>query len=98
MLADVVDELVQRRLPVTPVNDIDAQLADPHIVARGSLVRETDSELGDLVLAAPTPKLSATPGRIRSLGPELGIDTDAVLREWANIPAKKIPKGRDDAG
>jgi crotonobetainyl-CoA:carnitine CoA-transferase CaiB-like acyl-CoA transferase len=86
MLADVVDELVKRRLPVTPVNNIDAQLADPHIVARGSLVRETDSELGDLVLAAPTPKLSATPGRIRSLGPELGIDTDAVLREWANIP------------
>ena len=94
MLADVVDELVKRRLPVTPINDIDAQLADPHIVARGSLVRETDSQLGDLVLAAPTPKLSATPGRIRSLGPELGMDTDAVLREWANIPAKKIPKGR----
>jgi len=98
MLADVVDELVKRRLPVTPVNDIDAQLADPHMVARGSLVRETDSQLGDLVLAAPTPKLSATPGRIRSLGPELGIDTDAVLREWANIPPKKIAKGWDDAG
>jgi len=52
MLADVVDELVKRRLPVTPVNNIDALLLDPHILARGSLVRQTDAELGDLVLGA----------------------------------------------
>jgi crotonobetainyl-CoA:carnitine CoA-transferase CaiB-like acyl-CoA transferase len=89
MLADVVDELVKRRLPVTPVNNIDALLLDPHILARGSLVRQTDAELGDLVLVAPTPKLSATPGRIRSLGPELGTDTDSVLVEWASILAQK---------
>lgn len=89
MLADVVDELVKRRLPVTPVNNIDALLLDPHILARGSLVRRTDAELGDVVLVAPTPKLTATPGRIRSLGPELGTDTDSVLGEWASILAQK---------
>ena len=36
------------------------------------------------------PKLSETPGCIRRTGPELGADTDRVLREELGYPEERI--------
>ncbi|KEQ54425.1 CaiB/BaiF CoA transferase family protein [Sphingobium chlorophenolicum] len=80
--AALVEQLAVRRIPVTPVNSIDDMLADPHVRSRGSLVHVADEVLGDLALAAPTPRLSATPGRIGDVNPPLGTDADAVLKLW----------------
>lgn len=70
--ADVVASLVQARIPIAPVNDIEALLSDPHIAARESILRVDDAELGALALVQPSPKLSRTPGSIRTIGPALG--------------------------
>ena len=79
----LVEQLVARRIPVTPVNSLDDMLADPHVCARASLVHVSDDALGDLALAAPAPRLSETPGRIGEVNPPLHTDVEPVLKRWA---------------
>ncbi|MGF7150222.1 formyl-CoA transferase [Sphingomonas zeicaulis] len=79
----LIDLLAARRIPVAAVNDLDSLLDDPHVSERGSLVRVSHESLGDLALAAPTPRLSRTPGRIGEVNPPLERDVDAVWARWA---------------
>src|SRR5437868_1544498 len=55
--------------------------ADPHYRAPGTFVEVEDEELGTVTIAAPVPRMSATPGRVTHVGPPLGRDTEAVLEE-----------------
>ena len=54
---------------------------DPHYLARETLVDIVDDDAGRVTIAAPVPRMSATPGRVTHLGPPLGRDTDDVLDE-----------------
>ncbi len=80
--AEVLEIFEAARVPASPVNDLRDLLADPHVRARESIVSVNDPELGPVNMVAPVPKLSATPGRIRSAGPALGAHTEEVFREW----------------
>lgn len=62
--------------------------ADPHYQARGMLdeVRMDDGTL--LAVPGIVPKLSRTPGGHRRNAPQVGQDTDAVLREMGLSPAQ----------
>jgi formyl-CoA transferase len=55
--------------------------ADPHYAARGLLEHVTMRDGSQLAVAGIIPKLSVTPGSHRRNAPELGQDTEAVLRE-----------------
>jgi crotonobetainyl-CoA:carnitine CoA-transferase CaiB-like acyl-CoA transferase len=55
---------------------------DPHFAARGMLARIKDDKLGTVAVAAPVPRLSATPGRIDRSGGEIGENTREVLQEY----------------
>ena len=78
------EELMARCLaeevPAGPLNAIDDIFADPQFRARDDLVTVLDAELGEVVVPGVIPKLSATPGRITSLGPPLGVGNEAVYR------------------
>ncbi|MGE5668147.1 MAG: CaiB/BaiF CoA transferase family protein [Betaproteobacteria bacterium] len=69
------------------IYDIDDILGDPHIRARKNIV-EFEGERTKVVNVVPS--LSATPGRIRWLGREIGEDTVAVLREVAGLGEAEI--------
>lgn len=60
----------------TPVLELDELAEDPHLRARGTVV-ERDGRL----TAAPAPRLSATPGRVRPPPASRGADSRAVLAE-----------------
>ncbi len=47
-------------------------LTDPHFRARQAIVRMAHPEFGEIPMQNVVPRLSGTPGTIRSLGPELG--------------------------
>jgi formyl-CoA transferase len=54
---------------------------DPHYRARDMILRQTTRDGHEVDVPGIVPKLSATPGGLRSPAPQLGGDTDAVLRE-----------------
>ena len=78
------DELMRRFIEldaaISPVNNVEDVLADPHMKERGNIVALPDEELGaDLRMQNVVGRLSRTPGRIRHTGPRLGEHNREVL-------------------
>jgi crotonobetainyl-CoA:carnitine CoA-transferase CaiB-like acyl-CoA transferase len=79
--ADVVETLAGR-VPVGPVQSVDAIFADPHIEARSMLVEVPQPDGSrSVVLPASPIKLSATPAGVYRRPPRLGEHTGEVLAE-----------------
>jgi formyl-CoA transferase len=57
-------------------------LADPHFAARHAIVTVPHPDFGDLPMHNVAPKLSATPGAVRTAGPALGEHNDQV---WGGL-------------
>ncbi len=62
---------------------------DPHYRARNMILEQRTRDGWTLDVPGIVPKLSATPGGVRSAAPHLGEDTDAVLRE-AGLSGEQI--------
>ncbi len=77
----VIQVMNGAEVAVGPIFDIPTIFNDPHYAARNDLVEVEDPDLGIMRLPNVVPRLSETPGRIRTTGPALGAHTDEVLRE-----------------
>lgn len=64
--------------------------SDPHYAARESIIRREVENLGSVAMPAPTPRLTATPGRINHVGPRLGEHTDDVLTRISGLTESAI--------
>ncbi len=64
----------------TPIYEVDQLLDDPHVQARGVLIEAPDQEAGSIVMHNIIPRLSETPGRLRSPAPALGEHSRSVLQ------------------
>jgi alpha-methylacyl-CoA racemase len=62
---------------VEPVLTLTEAGADGHAAARGTFIT-----VDGVLQPAPSPRFSSTPGRVRHGAPEIGADTEAVLRDW----------------
>jgi len=89
---EVLRVCLDEEVPVGQVNSIADIFEDEHFQARGNLARIIDEELGEVVVPGVVPTLSATPGRIDSLGPTLGNATDAVMRELLGLTAAELQR------
>ena len=92
--ADVLDKCLQEEVPAGKVNSIADIFADEHFQARGNLARIATDELGEVVVPGVVPRLSATPGRVDSLGPPLGNATAVVLGNLLGLSAAEIGRLR----
>jgi len=63
-----------------PVYEIDQLLDDPHVQERGVIVEAPDDEAGSVLMHNVIPRLSDTPGRLRSAAPTLGQHTNEILQ------------------
>ncbi len=81
-------------VPAGPINSIADIFDDPQFQARGDLVRISLPDLGEVVVPAVMPKLSATPGEIASLGPRLGEHNDEIYGRLLGLAAGDIDKLR----
>jgi crotonobetainyl-CoA:carnitine CoA-transferase CaiB-like acyl-CoA transferase len=61
-----------------PVYDIAQFLDDPHVQARGIVVDAPDEEMGETPMHAPVPRLSRTPGVLRTPAPAVGQHNDEI--------------------
>jgi crotonobetainyl-CoA:carnitine CoA-transferase CaiB-like acyl-CoA transferase len=65
-------------VPATAVQDAAAVANDPHIRQRGSLVEVEDPDFGTMLMQAPIPRLTKSPGKIRFTGRGLGHDNHII--------------------
>ncbi|WP_216893505.1 CaiB/BaiF CoA transferase family protein [Nocardia alni] len=82
-------------VPAGPLNSIADIFTDRQFAHRGTITH-ADSRIGPLAVPGVIPALSDTPGEIRWLGPALGADTDAVLRELLHRDLDEITRLRSD--
>jgi crotonobetainyl-CoA:carnitine CoA-transferase CaiB-like acyl-CoA transferase len=74
-------ELREDEICVMPVYALDEAVADPHVRAREMLVELAHPDFGAVQQVGIAPKLSETPGSVRTLAPRSGAHTEEVLRE-----------------
>jgi succinyl-CoA:(S)-malate CoA-transferase subunit B len=81
--------------PAAPLNDIADIFGDRQFHARRTLVAVDEPETAETVIVpAVVPRLTDTPGTIRSLGPRLGAHTDAVLQDLLGYSADEVAELR----
>ncbi|MBS0467865.1 MAG: CoA transferase [Proteobacteria bacterium] len=85
-VAEVMRLLSAAHVPVGKVYTARDIAEDPHYQARGMLLTQHTRDGYDVTVPGICPKLSATPGTIRTSAPHLGDDTDAVLAEAGLTP------------
>jgi formyl-CoA transferase len=85
---EVLEAMEAAEVPAGRIYSAADIAADPHFAARGMLQQVVAGDGEPLKVPGIVPKLSATPGAIRSAAPALGQDTDAVLKELGFDPAK----------
>ncbi|MDA3629649.1 CoA transferase [Saccharopolyspora sp. WRP15-2] len=83
-------------VPAAPIMSIADIAADPHYRERGTITSLVDDDWGELPMVAPLPRLSGTPGRIRSLGPRLGEHTDSTLTDLLGLDQHAVDALRAD--
>jgi formyl-CoA transferase len=64
---------------VSKIYSVADMFSDPQFLARQMIERHLLPDGTSMAVPAVTPKLSATPGQTRWLGPKLGEHTDEIL-------------------
>jgi crotonobetainyl-CoA:carnitine CoA-transferase CaiB-like acyl-CoA transferase len=78
---EVVAAFERAEAAIAPVLSIEDIARDPQYLARETITTVEHPVLGPLQMQNVIPRLTATPGRIRSPGPELGAHNHEVLGE-----------------
>ena len=86
----IEDLLVEASVPVGGVLRAPEIISDPHVAARDALSRVSADGLGEVLMPAPVPKLSDTPGSVTSVGPILGEGNEAVWRQLVGLTESQM--------
>ena len=78
-LAEGLAAFEAAEVTAAPVYDIDQFIADPHVQARQIVTDLPDDEMGSVPMHAIVPRLSGTPGEIRTPAPALGEHNNQIL-------------------
>ena len=91
MALDELQDLLHRcDVPASKVFTMADIFQDPHFRARQSIVRAPHDVLGMVAMAAPSPRLSSTPGEVRHAGRQVGANTREVLSGLGGYSAQDI--------
>jgi formyl-CoA transferase len=92
---EVLREMEKAEVPAGRIYSAADIVADPHYAARGMLQELVAGDGAPLKVPGVVPKLSATPGAIRTPAPKLGEHTDRVLAQ-AGYSAAEIEALRSE--
>jgi len=71
----------QAEVTIGPIYDIEQIVADPHVIDRAVVADYPDAEMGLYPMHHVVPRMSGTPGSIRTPAPRLGEHNRAILAE-----------------
>jgi crotonobetainyl-CoA:carnitine CoA-transferase CaiB-like acyl-CoA transferase len=86
--AEVMEIFEREHITAAPVYDIDQLVADPHVVEREVILELPDADMGGVMMHNVIPRLSRTPGALRTPAPTLGQHTGELLAELGCPPAR----------
>jgi crotonobetainyl-CoA:carnitine CoA-transferase CaiB-like acyl-CoA transferase len=78
-LAEAIAFFEAAEVTAAPVYDVGQFLDDPHVQARGIVVEAPDDDVGSVPMHAVVPRLSGTPGGLRSPAPAVGQHTREIF-------------------
>ncbi|TRZ67203.1 MAG: CoA transferase [Rhodocyclaceae bacterium] len=84
--------LQEATVPATRIFTMADIFRDPHYKSREMLTAVPDDDLGTVTMAAPVPRLSATPGRIHKSGGRVGQDTRRILNDLTGLSVQEIDR------
>jgi succinyl-CoA:(S)-malate CoA-transferase subunit A/succinyl-CoA:(S)-malate CoA-transferase subunit B len=82
---DLIKVCVSFEVPIGSINTIADIFEDPQFKARDVLTSLNLDDLGKIVVPSPLPKLSLTPGIIKTLGPRLGQHNKEIYENLLKI-------------
>jgi crotonobetainyl-CoA:carnitine CoA-transferase CaiB-like acyl-CoA transferase len=94
-LATVLRTFEEFGVAGAPVNDVSQIATNEHFVARNLRVSVQDPDLGLMSTVHVHPRLSATPGGIRTLGGHIGQDNHSFYREEVGLSEEDMRQLRD---
>ncbi|MBC7590465.1 MAG: CoA transferase [Salinibacterium sp.] len=86
----LLEKLHAAGIPAGLIYTAKDMLADPHFAAREAIITIADKHLGEIKMQNTFPKLSASPGRVRHTGHDLGQDNSAVYGDILNLSPEQI--------
>jgi crotonobetainyl-CoA:carnitine CoA-transferase CaiB-like acyl-CoA transferase len=95
--ADLLTLCEAAQVPCGPVYSVDEIFQDPQYAARENILRVNDPRVGELAVPNLVPRLSATPGRIDWLGPELGAHNEEIYRGLLGLDDAELQRLREAA-
>ena len=90
----VMNHLAAARVPAGKVYTAKDIAQDPHYRARDMILQQQTRDGYTVEVPGIVPKLSGTPGKIRSSAPHVGDDTDSVLQDMG-LSAEQIAQLRE---
>jgi len=94
-LTELMAALVAADIPASPLMSVADIAADPHFRERATIVPVQDEDYGEMLMAAPIPRLSETPGTVRSLGPRLGSSNEEIYGGLLGMSREEIDRLRE---
>ncbi|MEM8825410.1 MAG: CoA transferase [Pseudomonadota bacterium] len=85
--ADLLTLLDEKGVPAGKIYTAPDMLSDPHFAARNALRTVPHPDFDNLVMQAPAPRLSRTPGDIAWPGPALGAHNEEIYGELLGLSA-----------
>ena len=92
--AEILADLDEAGVPAGRIYTASDMLDDPHFIARKAIIAAEASGLGTVRMQGVVPRLSETPGAVRTTGPSLGEHTDDVFRNLLQLQADDIERLR----
>ncbi|MET0451859.1 MAG: CoA transferase [Mycobacterium sp.] len=87
---EVLETLHRGGVPAGRIYTAEDMVGDPHYAARNAIVTLTHDVLGEFPMQNVVPQLSATPGRVRSLGPTLGQHNAEVYGQLLQMDSTRL--------
>jgi formyl-CoA transferase len=89
---EVLDWMDRHGVPAGLIYRAPDMLADPQFAARQAIISIAHPTYGELRMQNVVPKLSSTPGSIRSIAPELGQHNDEIYCGLLNLSAERLAR------